>query len=115
MRTWSLRILRQIPLLALSLLHFLAAATLATFKSRTALQLENLALRHQLNVLRRSVPRPRLTRAARYLWVVLSRVWPNWRAALTVVRPETVIAWRRQGFRLFWTWKVRHGKPGRPA
>ena len=70
------------------------------FRSRVALELENVALRHQLNVLKRSVPRPRLTPADRSLWVFLSRVWPNWRAALAIVRPETVIAWHRQGFRL---------------
>jgi hypothetical protein len=56
-----------------------------------------------------------LTPVDRYLWVVLSRVWQNWRVALAIVRPETVIAWHRQGFRLFWSWKVRRGKPGRPA
>jgi hypothetical protein len=43
-----------------------------------------------------------------------SRVWQNWRTALAIVRPETVMAWHRQGFRLFWTWKVCRGKPGRP-
>jgi putative transposase len=42
-------------------------------------------------------------------------VWSNWRAALVIVRPETVIAWHRRGFRWFWTWKVRHGKRGRPG
>src|SRR5262249_47478473 len=60
-------------------------------------------------------PTASLDAADRYLWVVLSRVWQNWRAALAIVRPETVVAWHRQGFRLFWTWKVRRGKPGRPA
>jgi len=47
--------------------------------------------------------------------VILSRVWGDWRSALAIVKPETVIGWHRKGFRLFWTWKVRHGKPGRPA
>ena len=61
MRTWSLRLLRQLFRLALSALHMLAAAASAAFKSRAALQLENLALRHQLGVLRRSVKRPKLT------------------------------------------------------
>src|SRR5499433_3816266 len=69
----------------------------SAFRSRVALELENFALRHQLNVLKRSVPRPRLTPADRYLWVVLLRVWQNWRAALAIVRPETVIAWHRKG------------------
>jgi hypothetical protein len=45
----------------------------------------------------------------------LSRAWADWRSALIIVKPETVIAWHRKGFRLFWTWKVRHGQTGRPA
>src|SRR5215467_10121341 len=60
MRTWSLRILRKVLRLVLSTLHWLTVASLTTFKSRTALQAENLALRHQLAVLRRSVKRPKL-------------------------------------------------------
>ncbi|HYO84177.1 MAG TPA: hypothetical protein VES20_22420 [Bryobacteraceae bacterium] len=42
------------------------------------------------------------------------RVWTGWRAALVIVKPETVVAWKRKAVRLFWTWKVRRGKPGRP-
>ena len=97
------------------ILPTLFAVFRCAFHSRVTLELENFALRHQLNVLKRSVKRPRLTPADRYLWVVLARVWKNWRSALAIVRPETVIAWHRKGFRLFWTWKVRRGKPGRPA
>ena len=47
--------------------------------------------------------------------MILSRVWGDWRSTLAIVKPETVIGWHRQGFRLFWTGKVRRGKPGRPA
>ena len=84
--------------------------------SRAALQLENLALRHQIGVLQRSIRnRPKLTLVDRLLWVWLSRIWSGWRSALAIVRPETVVAWHRKGFRLFWTWKVRHGPPGRPV
>src|SRR3954466_3473087 len=84
--------------------------------SRAALHLEVLALRHQLLVLERSRPRrARLTRADRWLWAWLSRVLSGWRTALVIVKPETVVAWHRQGFRLFWTWKSRRGKTGRPA
>ena len=84
--------------------------------SRAALQLENLALRHQIGVLQRSSrKRPKLTLVDRLLWVWLSRIWNGWRSALTIVRPETVVAWHRKGFRLFWTWKVRHGQLGRPV
>src|SRR5215813_5096928 len=114
MRTWRLRILRQVLRLALSVLHLLAVATATTFQSRTALQVENLALRHQLAVLRRSVKRPKLTSADRLLWAWLCEVWRDWRSSLVIVKPETVIGWHRKGFRLFWTWKVRSGQRGRP-
>jgi hypothetical protein len=67
-------------------------------------------------VLRRSAPkRLKLRRADRILWVWFRRVWAGWKSALLIVQPETVIAWHRKGFRLYWTWKVRRGKPGRPA
>src|SRR5260370_29723013 len=92
-------------------------ATLSTiFHSRVALQLENLALRYQIGVLQRSArKRPKLTPVDRLLWVWLSRIWSDWRSVLAIVEPETVLAWHRKGFRLFWTWKVRHGQPGRPV
>jgi hypothetical protein len=79
------------------------------------LHAELLALRHQLLVLQRSSRdrRPRLQIWYRALWVCLSRLWPGWRSALLIVKPETVIAWHRRGFRLYWTWKSRTG-PGPP-
>ena len=62
-------------------------------RSRVALQFEILALRHQLQVLQSARPwRLRLAKADRWLSVVLSRVWTEWRAALVIVKPETVIA-----------------------
>src|SRR6516164_1444254 len=63
------------------------------FRTRAALQMEVFALRHQLNVLRRSVKRPKLTAADRFLWARLSRYWTGWRSALVIVKPETVIDW----------------------
>ena len=94
----------------------LFAALSSVFRSRSVLQLENLALRHQIAVLQRSArKRPKLTPADRLFWVGLSRLWSDWRSALAIVRPETVVAWHRAGFRRFWTWKVRRGQPGRPA
>jgi transposase InsO family protein len=67
-------------------------------------------------VLRRSAPkRLKLRPTDRILWVWLRRVWADWKSALVIVKPDTVIAWHRQGFRLYWTWKIRRGKPGRPA
>ena len=84
-------------------------------KTSAQLRLENLALRQQLAVLRRSAPkRVKLTPADRIFWVGLRRVWADWKSALIIVKAETVIAWHRKGFRLFWTWKIHRGQPGRP-
>ena len=66
-----------------------------------AIALENLALRHQLLVLQRSVVRPRLSRWDRVFWVWLSRVWASWRSNLVIVQPATVLAWHRQDFLWF--------------
>ncbi len=80
------------------------------------MQVEILALRHQLAVLQaRPRRRPRLGRFDRLLWVMLTRAWPQWLSALIIVKPETVIAWHRKGFRLYWRWKSRAGKSGRPS
>ena len=88
----------------------------SSFRSGTALQLEILALRHQINVLRRSQRgRVRLSSADRLFWTWLMRFWSGWRSALAIVKPETVISWHRKGFRLYWTWKSRYGRPGRPV
>jgi hypothetical protein len=56
-----------------------------------AIALENVALRHQLAVLQRSVNRPRLARWDRVLWVWLSRLWTQWRPSLVIVQPATVL------------------------
>lgn len=85
------------------------------FRCRTALHLEILALRHQLGVAQRSVRKPKLKPADRLLWVGLCALWSDWRSALVIVKPETVIGWHRKGFRLFWSWKVRRGRTGRPS
>jgi transposase InsO family protein len=81
-------------------------------RSRASLQLEVLALRHQLQVLQRT-RRVRLAKTDRWLWAVLSRIWSGWRTALVIVKPETVIAWHRRGFRLWWAWHSR--RMGRPT
>jgi len=60
-----------------------------------AVSLENVALRHQLAVLQRSVGRPRLRRRDRLFWVGLSRLWASWRVSLVIVQPATVLAWHR--------------------
>ena len=56
---------------------------------------------------------PRLRQRDRILWVWLSRFWANWRSCMIIVKPDTVVRWHRDGFRLYWRWKSR-SKPGRP-
>ena len=97
------------------LLPALFATLMSAFRRCAALQLEILALRHQLGVLQPSVKRPKLIAPDRFLWAWLSWVWADWRSALVIVKPETVIGWHRKRFRVFWTWKRRRGQPGRPA
>ena len=77
----------------------------SSLKSQRALALENLALRQQLAVLKRTTKRPTPTNTDRAFWVALSRLWTGWQHALILVKPETVIGWHRKGFRLYWTWK----------
>jgi transposase InsO family protein len=97
-----------------SVLISILAMLRGAVRSRAALHLEILALRHQLQVLQRSRPRRlHLVKADRWLWGWLSVAWSGWRTALLIVKPETVIAWHRQGLRLFWTWKSRR-RNGRP-
>ncbi len=79
-----------------------------------AIALENLALRHQLLALQRSVARPRLSRSDRVFWAWLSRLWASWRSSLLIVQPATVLAWHHQGFRLYGRWKSRPNPVGRP-
>jgi len=67
------------------------------------LALENLALRQQLAVYKRTVPRPKLRALDRLLWVGLARVWTGWRRALVIVSPDTVLRWQRRRFREYWT------------
>ena len=78
-------------------------------------QAEILALRHQIVVLQRQTPKPKLKPADRRFWVGLSQFWPRWRSALWIVKRATVIDWHRRGFRWYWTWKIRHGLRGRPC
>ena len=70
--------------------------------NRAALIAENLALRQQLAVVSRTATRPRLRQRDRIFWVWISRLWRDWRSALIVVQPETVVRWHRRGFRLYW-------------
>jgi len=82
------------------------------FRSRAELELEVIALRHQLAVLRRQRPgRTRLSALDRLLWIWLYRVWPRCLNIMVLVKPATVVQWHRQGFRLYWRWRSRSGRP----
>ena len=79
----------------------LLSLLLDTFRGRAVLQLELLALRHQLATMKRISPRPSPRPSDRLFWVLLSRLLPNWRDVLVIVKPETVIGWHRKSFRFF--------------
>src|SRR4051794_10742058 len=89
-----------------ALLNLIRWMLLGLFRSKTSLEAEILALRHQLNVLRRASPRrPVFSNFDRMIFVCLYRIAPRILDALTIVEPETVIRWHRAGFRSFWRWK----------
>jgi len=96
----------------LTLLRFIVSVLVRRFRSRAVLELENLALRHQLQVLRRQrAGRPRLFAIDRLLWVWLYRLWPRCLEVMVLVKPATVTQWHHQGFRLFWRWRSGSGRP----
>jgi len=80
----------------------LVGAILRLFRARQRLVLENLALRQQLTTLKRRHPRPRLSAFDKLFWVLARRFWSEWKKALIVVSPETVVRWHRSGFALYW-------------
>ena len=80
-------------------------------RSRAELELELIALRHQLAILNRQrAGRPRLCSVDRLVWVWLYRVWPRCLETMVLVKPATVVQWHRQGFRLYWRWRSRSGR-----
>ena len=73
------------------------------FGGHRQLALENLALRQQLSVYKRTATRPKLRTTDRLFWVGLARVWAGWRQSLVIVTPDTVLRWQRRRFREYWT------------
>jgi putative transposase len=96
------------------LLSSLAVFLIRIFRFRGDLLLENLALRQQLFAMKRRYPRPKVTPSDKLFWVILRRLWPEWKRALILVQPETVVRWHRAGFKLYWAWisrrRVRAGR-----
>ena len=99
----------------MSVLRVLFVLIRGIVADRSELAAENLALRQQLAILKQCAKRPRLRKRDRIFWAWLSRFWSNWRSVLVIVQPETVVRWHQQGFRLYWRWKSRTGRVGRPA
>ena len=98
---WSQPVLSTLVVVVSDLLSILKLS----FRSRTALLAENLFLRKQLAFYEEHKIRPRLLTDATRLTLVLWARWFNWKDALIIVKPETLIGWHRKGFRLFWRWK----------
>ena len=90
----------------IALLCFVLTVLAAPFKSKSRLEAENAALRHQLIVLRRKVHgRVQLTNNDRWFFIQLYRWFPSIKQVLTIVRPETLVRWHRAGFRCYWRWR----------
>jgi hypothetical protein len=87
------RICEQSEKVRLAILWIVLIYLLSFCRPRHDLALEVLALRHQLRVLQRQAPKPKLHRSDRYVWLLLMKVWPAWKAALILFQPETVIGW----------------------
>ena len=91
-----------------ALFRFVLAILASAFKSKSRLEAENAALRHQLIVLRRKVQgRVRLTNSDRWFLIQLYRWFPSILQVVKIVQPETLIRWHRAGFRRYWCWKSR--------
>ena len=90
----------------LTLIQLLAA-------DRTRLVMENVALRQQITVLKRTTTRARIEDSDRVFWILLPKVFRDWREHLHIVQPETVIRWHRDGFAAYWKRRSR-STPGRP-
>jgi transposase InsO family protein len=98
----------------IALVYFVLAALASPFKSKSRLEAENAALRHQLIVLRRRVRgRAQLTNSDRWFFVQVYRWFPSILQVLTIIRPETLVRWHRAGFRRYWRWKSQR-RGGRP-
>ena len=81
------------------------------FRPRRLLLAENVLLRQQLLVLRRQVKRPNLTAFDRTVMVIASALSGTWRESVLLVKPETILRWHRQGFQMFWGWRMRYQQP----
>src|SRR4030088_1266978 len=99
----------------IAILSALVSLLFFRVRSRASLELELVALRHQVSVLRRRRKgRLQLFSTDRLVWVWLYRIGPRVLNAMVLVKPATVIQWNRKGFRLYWWWRSRSRHLGRP-
>ena len=96
------------------LIRAVLAFVVSLIRSRVSLQLEILALRHQLTVYQRSIRRPRVRLSDRIFWSWLARHWTKWREVLVFVQLAPGLAWQRTRFRAHWS-RLSRRDPGRPA
>ena len=105
---------RLASVVMITALFAMLAYVRALLIARHRVAMEAAALRQQLAVYKRKQPRPKLNPFDRLFWVVVRRIWPNWSEALILVKPDTVVSRHRAGYRLFWTWRSRRQRVGRP-
>ena len=84
-------------------------------RGHRGIALENVALRQQLSIFRRTVRRPHLRTSDPVFWVLPAKAWQDWRTALIVVQPDTVVRWHRQWLWRRWTQRSTRTRPGRPS
>jgi putative transposase len=95
------------------MLRSLFSFFLSLFKSHTQLHLEVLFLRKQLEIAVRCSPKLKIRPTERFFLGIVTSLYDSWREALLIVKPETIIRWHRESFRVFWKWKSR-SEAGRP-
>ena len=98
----------------LGLLIVIGRALALGLRGHRELVLENLALRQQLRAMKRATKRPHLQADDRLFWIVLRRIWRNWRTAVILVQPDTVVRWHRDWLRRRWTQRSGPRPNGRP-
>ncbi|MCU7496003.1 MAG: helix-turn-helix domain-containing protein [Ignavibacteria bacterium] len=86
---------------------------LNSFKTRSQLRLENIILRKQIEILKRTNPKLQIKRSDRLVFSIMKNLLSDWKEKIFIVKPETVIKWHRDAFRSYWRRKSRH-KDGRP-
>jgi putative transposase len=98
------------------MIRSLLSFCLRFFNSRIQLQLEIVFLREQLDILARTSAKPRLRPTDGFFFSILTNLLSSWKTTSLIVKPETVVRWHQQGFRLYWRWKSRStlGRPRIP-